>query len=80
MIKSYLLKIKEIDFNGNSVANIIEPKTSIKNITIPFNKKNYVFKVGDVVSSLIKLKKERIVDIKIINKINNHKSFFVSVE
>lgn len=80
MIKSYLLKIKEIDFNGNSIANIIEPKTSIKNITIPFNKKNYVFKVGDVVSSLIKLKKERIVDIKIINKINNPKSFFVSVE
>ena len=59
MIKSYLLKIKEIDFNVNSVANIIEPKTSIKNITITFNKKNYVFKVGDVVSSLIKLKKER---------------------
>ena len=30
MTKSFLLKINEIDFNGNSVASIIEPKTFIK--------------------------------------------------
>ena len=54
MIKNYLLKILDIDSDGNTTAKIIDKKLRGTEVFIPYNKQNPVFKIGDTVSSLIK--------------------------
>ncbi len=77
MIKNYYLKIIKVDNDGTSLAEIYsENKNQYKQILIPFKKNNYVFKQGDVVSAIIKIKKKKIVDVTILKKINIKKSFF----
>ncbi len=69
MIKNYLLKILDIDSDGNSTAKIIDNKLRNTEVFIPYNKQNPVIKVGDTVSSLIKYKKKKIINTKILKKI-----------
>ena len=54
MIKNYLLKILDIDSDGNTTAKIIDKKLRNTEVFIPYNKQNPVIKIGDTVSSLIK--------------------------
>ncbi len=79
MIKNYLLKILDIDSDGNTTAKIIDKKLRNTEVFIPYNKQNPVIKIGDTVSSLIKYKKKRIVNTKILKKIYAPKSFFAQV-
>ena len=58
MIKNYLLKILDIDSDGNTTAKIIDKKLRNTEVFIPYNKQNPVIKIGDTVSSLIKYKKK----------------------
>ena len=59
MIKNYLLKILDIDSDGNTTAKIIDKKLRNAEVFIPYNKQNPVIKIGDTVSSLIKYKKKK---------------------
>ena len=59
MIKNYLLKILDIDSDGNTTAKIIDKKLRNTEVFIPYNKQNPVIKIGDTVSSLIKYKKKK---------------------
>ena len=59
MIKNYLLKILDIDSDGNTIAKIIDKKLKNTEVFIPYNKQNPVIKIGDTVSSLIKYKKKK---------------------
>ena len=79
MIKNYLLKILDIDSDGNTTAKIIEKKLRNIEVFIPYNKQNPVIKIGDTVSSLIKYKNKRIINTKILKKIYAPKSFFAQV-
>ncbi len=79
MIKNYLLKILDIDTDGNTKAKIIDKKLRNIEIFIPYNKQNPVTKIGDTVSSLIKYKNKRIINTKILKKIYAPKSFFAQV-
>ena len=76
MIKNYLLKILDIDSDGNTTAKIIDKKLRNTEVFIPYNKQNPVIKIGDTVSSLIKYKKKKIINTKILKKIYAPKSFF----
>ena len=79
MIKNYLLKILDIDSDGNTTAKIIDKKLRNTEVLIPYNKQNPVIKIGDTVSSLIKYKKKRIINTKILKKIYAPKPFFAKV-
>ncbi len=79
MIKNYLLKILDIDSDGNSKAKIIDKKLKNIEVFIPYNKQNPVIEIGDTVSSLIKYKNKRIINTKILKKIYAPKSFFAQV-
>ena len=69
MIKNYLLKILDVDSDGNTTAEIIDKKLSKTEVFIPYNKQNPAIKIGDTVSSLIKYKKKKIINTKILKKI-----------
>jgi 5S rRNA maturation endonuclease (ribonuclease M5) len=58
MLKNYLLKILDIDSDGNIIAKIIDEKLKNIEVFIPYNKQNPAIKIGDTVSSLIKYKKK----------------------
>ena len=79
MIKNYLLKILDIDSDGNTTAKIIDIKSRNIQVCIPYNKQNPVIKIGDTVSALIKYKKKRIINTKILKKIYAPKTFFAQV-
>ncbi len=79
MIRNYLLKILDIDTDGNTKAKIIDKKLRNSEVFIPYNKQNPVIKIGDTVSSLIKYKNKRIINTKILKKIYAPKSFFAQV-
>ncbi len=79
MIKNYLLKILDIDSDGNTTAKIIDKKLRNTEVFIPYNKQNPVIKIGDTVSSLIKYKKKKIFNTKILKKIYVPKPFFAQV-
>ena len=79
MIKNYLLKILDIDSDGNTTAKIIDKKLRNTEVFIPYNKQNPVIKIGDTVSSLIKYKKKSIVNTKILKKIYATKPFFAQI-
>ena len=79
MIKNYLLKILDIDSDGNTTAKIIDKKLRNTEVFIPYNKQNPVIKIGDTVSSLIKYKKKSIINTKILKKIYAPKPFFAQV-
>ena len=79
MIKNYLLKILDIDSDGNTTAKIIDKKLRNSEVFIPYNKQNPVIKIGDTVSSLIKYKKKSIINTKILKKIYAPKPFFAQV-
>ena len=79
MIKNYLLKILDIDSDGNTTAKIIDKKLRNTEVFIPHNKQNPVIKIGDTVSSLIKYKKKSIINTKILKKIYAPKPFFAQV-
>ena len=79
MIKNYLLKILDIDTDGNTRAKIIDKKLRNIEVSIPYNRQNPVIEIGDTVSSLIKYKNKRIINIKILKKIYAPKSFFAQV-
>ena len=49
MIKNYLLKILDIDSDGNTTAKIIDKKLRNTEVFIPYNKQNPVIKIGDTV-------------------------------
>ncbi len=79
MVKNYLLKILDIDSDGNTIAKIIDKKLKNTEVFIPYNKQNPAIKIGDTVSSLIKYKKKSIVNTKILKKIYAPKSFFAQI-
>ena len=76
MIKNYLLKILDIDSDGNTTAKIIDKKLRNTEVFIPYNKQNPVIKIGDTVSSLIKYKKKKNNKYKNFKKNLCSKTFF----
>ena len=45
MIKNYLLKILDIDSDGNTTAKVIDKKLRNTEVFIPYNKQNPVIKI-----------------------------------
>ncbi len=79
MIKNYLLKILDIDTDGNTTAKIIDKKLKNIKVFIPYNNQNPIIKIGDTVSSLITYKNKKIINTKILKKIYAPKSFFAQI-
>ncbi len=76
MFEQHQLKILDMDSDGQATAKIINNSKIIK---INFDKKNIVFKKGDLVSALIKTNKKKIVKIIINKKLNIYTSFFGTI-
>ena len=74
MFEQHELKILDIDSDGQATAKIINFSEIIK---INFDKKNIVFKKGDIVSALIKSNKKKIIKVKVIKKLNIYSPFLL---
>jgi len=76
MLEQHDLKIIDIDTDGHAIASFKKNKQIIK---INFDKKNIVFNKGDFVSAIIKKNKKKIINVKIIKKLNIFLSFYGTI-
>ena len=79
MLEKCNLKIIDIDSDGNAKARIQNKLKKNPIIYIDFSKKNLIFNVGDLISALIKRNKKKIVDIKLLKKLNFETTFYGEV-